>query len=135
MRLPLTIKPWRCLNLPPASQDRATIAFDRRMSASMPSTIPARFTNRAAIAETQPQLHPGLIIQRFLCAWGLTAGDSPKYSPWCRAHLYEVRDSGAGFIRGVDGCSVFRRPMRAPMSAPCSRSPRIVSDCQTVPST
>ena len=31
MRLPLTIKPWRCLNLPLALQDRATIAFDRRM--------------------------------------------------------------------------------------------------------
>ena len=31
MRLPLTIKPWRCLNLPARFADRARIADDWRM--------------------------------------------------------------------------------------------------------
>jgi hypothetical protein len=56
--------------------------------------------------------------RRFLRDLGLTDIDSPKYSPRRRrAHVYEIRDSDTGFIRGIDGCPVFRRPIRAPMSA------------------
>src|SRR6266480_6043076 len=39
MRLPLTIKPWRCLNLPARSQDRARIAFTVQLSQSSPDVI------------------------------------------------------------------------------------------------